>query len=85
MPPMNVTVRRVDAEATEIAVKKWQRVHPSVLEGLQLSRYEWAVCEVRCGDETLKAGATWESEGGSICISPHCLQLDHISTSHCRY
>ena len=63
MPPINVTVRRVDAEATEIAVKPWQRVHPSVFEGLQLDRYEWAVREVRCGEETLKAGATWESEG----------------------
>ena len=63
MAPINVTVLRVDAEATEIAVKQWQNVRQSVLEGLQLDRDEWAVREVRCGEEMLKADATWESEG----------------------
>ena len=63
MPPINVTVLRVDAEATEIAVKPWQNVHESVLKGLPLDRYEWAVREARCGEEMLKADATWESEG----------------------
>ena len=50
MTPINVTVRRVDAEATEIAVKQWQNVHQSVIEGLQLGRDEWGVREVRCGE-----------------------------------
>ena len=63
MPPINVTVLRVDAEATEIAVKPCQNVHESVFKGLQLDRDEWAISEVRYGGEPLGAGATWESEG----------------------
>ena len=65
MPPINVTVLRVDAEQVEIEVKQWQRVHESVLEGLRLDRYELELHEVRCGEEMLKADSTWESEGAS--------------------
>ena len=65
MPPINVTVLRVDAEEAVIEVKPWRRVDESVLEGLQLDRYEWGFDEMRCGEEILKAGTTWESEGVS--------------------
>ena len=75
MPPIQVMVLRADAEQAEIEVKQWQGVHESVLEGLQLDRYEWVLDEVRCGEEVLKAGATWESEGAS--------SASHRSLSRC--
>ena len=65
MPPIQVMVLRADAEQAEIEVKQWQGVHESVLECLQLDHSGWVLHEVRCGEETLKADSTWESEGAS--------------------